>query len=179
MTLASYITLTRIFLIIPIIILTSFQKVELNAIALLLFIIAGFTDYLDGYIARRTNTVSQLGALLDLTADKLLVCVTLVWLINLNNTILFIIPVLIIILRELTISSVRQFIVELKGVNELSVSSIAKGKTTLQLISIALIIISPGLGIYLENVALSALWIASFVSLYSLSVYLFSWIKTL
>ena len=80
-----------------------------------LFLLAGFTDYLDGYIARKTNTESGLGALLDLVADKLLVCIVLVWLIIINSTPIYVVPVLLIIFRELTISSIRQYIVEKEG----------------------------------------------------------------
>ena len=71
MTLASYISSLRIILIIPIIFLTSFQISTYNYLSLFLFIIAGLTDYIDGYIARKTNTETSLGALLDLLADKL------------------------------------------------------------------------------------------------------------
>ena len=52
-----------------------------NYLAFVLFVIAGLTDYLDGYIARKTNTETQLGALLDLIADKLLVSLVMVWLV--------------------------------------------------------------------------------------------------
>ena len=76
MTFANLITFSRIFLIIPVIYLTSLEKVEFNFLALICFLLAGLTDYLDGYVARKTNTQSPLGALLDLLADKLLVCLT-------------------------------------------------------------------------------------------------------
>ena len=115
MTLSSYLSTLRILLIVPIIILTSFQSSLFNYFSLLLFIIAGLTDYLDGYIARKTNTETPLGALLDLLADKLLVCIILIWLIFLNPSIFYIIPALIIITRELVISSLRQFLLEKKN----------------------------------------------------------------
>ena len=79
MTLASYITSLRILLIFPIIYIVSLETKNLNWIALVLFIFAGITDYLDGYIARKTKMESSLGALLDLLADKLLVCLVLMW----------------------------------------------------------------------------------------------------
>ena len=89
MTLANFITFSRIFLIIPVIYFTSLEKVEFNFLALICFLLAGLTDYLDGYVARKTNSESSLGALLDLLADKLLVCLTLVWLVTLNNSLIF------------------------------------------------------------------------------------------
>ena len=69
MTLASYITSLRILLVLPIILLTYFQTSFFNFLALFLFIFAGLTDYLDGYIARKTYKETPLGALLDLLAD--------------------------------------------------------------------------------------------------------------
>ena len=74
MTFASLITCSRVFLIIPVIYLTSLEQIEFNILALICFLLAGLTDYLDGYVARQTDTESAFGALLDLLADKLLVC---------------------------------------------------------------------------------------------------------
>ena len=177
MTFSNLISCSRIFLIIPVIYLTSFEQVEYNFLALICFLLAAITDYLDGYVARQNNTVSPLGALLDLLADKLLVCLTLVWLVTLNNTLVFIIPVLIIILRELSISSIRQYIVEVDGVNKLEVSLLGKSKTTIQLVAISLIIISPGMHPFFTVFSIIFLWLASFISLLSLYKYLVTWNK--
>jgi CDP-diacylglycerol--glycerol-3-phosphate 3-phosphatidyltransferase len=177
MTSANLITFSRIFLIIPVIYFTSLEKVEFNFLALICFLIAGLTDYLDGYVARKTNTQSPLGALLDLLADKLLVCLTLVWLVTLNNNLIFVIPVLIIVLRELSISSIRQYIVEIDGINNLEVSYVGKSKTTIQFIAISLTIIAPGMGNYLSILSITFLWIASFISVLSLYKYLLTWNK--
>jgi len=177
MTFANLITFSRIFLIIPVIYFTSLEKVEFNFLALICFLIAGLTDYLDGYVARKTNTESSLGALLDLLADKLLVCLTLVWLVTLNNSLIFVIPVLIIILRELSISSIRQHIVEVSGVNNLEISYVGKSKTTVQFIAISLVIITPGMGLYLSILSIIFLWLASLISFISLYKYLVTWNK--
>ena len=177
MTFANLITFSRIFLIIPVIYLTSLEKVEFNFLALICFLLAGLTDYLDGYVARKTNTESSLGALLDLLADKLLVCLTLVWLITLNNSLIFVIPVLIIVLRELSISSIRQYIVEIDGTNNLEVSYIGKSKTTIQFIAISLTIIAPGMGFYFFIISIMFLWLASLISVISLYKYLVTWDK--
>lgn len=177
MTLATYITLSRIVLILPVIYLTSLEQIVYNFIALSLFLIAGLTDYFDGYFARSTNTESALGSLLDLLADKLLVCLTLVWLIKLNTSLVFIIPVLIIILRELSISSIRQYIAEVDGKNSLEVSLVGKSKTTIQFIAISLTIVAPGMNPYFSILSLLFLWIASIISLVSLYSYLVTWNK--
>ena len=104
MSIPSYITLLRIILIAPVMYLIANPFFWNNVLALLLFLIAGLTDYLDGYVARKTGTESSLGALLDLLADKLLVCIVLIWFVYMNQDTLLIIPVIIIISRELIVS---------------------------------------------------------------------------
>ena len=96
MNLANLITLSRIVLVIPILFL-SYLGEELKLYAAILFVIASLTDFLDGYIARKTNTVSELGALLDLLSDKLLVSLVLIWVIFLDPRLIITLPSLIII----------------------------------------------------------------------------------
>ena len=72
---ANFLTISRILLIFPVLILASPESSTANWVALLIFVVAGITDHLDGYLARKTNTTSSLGALLDLLADKLLVSI--------------------------------------------------------------------------------------------------------
>lgn len=168
MTSASYITLLRILLIIPIIYLISTSKVYS---ALFLFILAGLTDYLDGYIARKTGKTSSLGALLDLLADKLLVCIVLIWCVFLSKAILLIIPTIIIISRELIISSIRQFLVEKTGENIIKVTYVAKTKTTIQMIAISFLILSPEMDLWFYKTSIILLWLAALVSVYTLYNY--------
>ncbi len=168
MTLASYITLSRIILILPIMYLMSNDQVY---IALSLFILAGLTDYLDGYVARLTNNETSLGALLDLLADKLLVCIILIWCAFLSGSSLVIIATLIIITRELLMSSIRQFIVEKAGENLVKVTYIAKSKTTMQIVAISFLILSPQMNFLFKQISISLIWIAAFISIYSLIDY--------
>ena len=168
MTSASYITLLRILLIIPIIYLISTSKVYS---ALFLFILAGLTDYLDGYIARKTGKTSSLGALLDLLADKLLVCIVLIWCVFLSKAILLIIPTIIIISRELIISSIRLFLVEKTGENIIKVTYVAKTKTTIQMIAISFLILSPEMDLWFYKTSIILLWLAALVSVYTLYNY--------
>ena len=72
---ANYITASRILLIFPVLYLIADQNDNRNWIALALFITAGLTDHLDGYVARKTKTESALGDLLDLIANRLLICI--------------------------------------------------------------------------------------------------------
>tara|TARA_Y100001970_G_scaffold42956_1_gene53501 strand:- start:3772 stop:4311 length:540 start_codon:yes stop_codon:yes gene_type:complete len=171
MTVASYITISRILLIIPIIYLTHYQDELLNWISLFLFIAAGMSDYLDGYIARKTNTETSLGALLDLLADKLLVCLVLLWLVFLSGSLNLIFPALIIISRELAVSSLRQFIVEKEGNNPIEVAYIAKSKTTIQFIAISFLLLVPNYGELFNQITIMLVWIAALISIYSLLNY--------
>ena len=174
MTIASYITLVRILLIVPIIYLANVSEVHL---AFFLFIIAGLTDYIDGYVARKTETPTSLGALLDLLADKLLVCLVLIWCVFLSNSVMLIIPAIIIISRELIISSIRQFLVEKTGENPIKVTYVAKSKTTIQMIAISFLILSPEMGLWFNNFTILLIWIAALISIYTLYNYFYSYRK--
>ena len=179
MTLASYISCLRIVLIVPIIcfLYLGFGGPDFYTyLAFLLFIIAGLTDYLDGYIARRTNSETHLGALLDLIADKLLVSLVMVWLVYVDLNLSVTIAALIIISRELVISTLRQYIIEKEVKRELSVSFIGKSKTTIQIIAISMLILAQEImGIY--TLALIAIWFAAIFSLYSLFTYVSEWFE--
>ncbi len=172
MTIASYITLLRILLIIPVIYFASLSQ---EYVALFLFIIAGLTDYLDGFIARKTKTITSLGALFDLLADKLLVCLVLICCVFLSNSILLIIPSLIIISRELIISSIRQFLVEKTGENPIKVTYVAKSKTTVQMIAISFLILSPEMGLWFYKITIVLIWFAAIISMYTLYNYFYSY----
>ena len=180
MTLASYISCLRIVLIVPIICFLDLGSGTgpdfYNYLAFSLFVIAGLTDYLDGYIARRTNSETHLGALLDLIADKLLVSLVMVWLVYINLNLSVAIAALIIVSRELVISTLRQYIIEKEIKRELSISFIGKSKTTIQIIAISMLILAQEImGIY--NLALIAIWFAAIFSLYSLFRYVSEWFE--
>ena len=168
---ANYVTASRILLIFPTLYFASDQESFLNWIALILFVVAGLTDHLDGYIARRTGTVSSIGGLLDLIADKLLVCITILYLLSFSNNEVLIIPALIITSRELIISSLRQFIVENLGKNPVKVSFIARSKTTLQITALSFLIISPNFGEDFYSITIFLFWLAAYLSLHSLVTY--------
>ena len=174
MNLANLITLSRIVLVIPILFL-SYLGEELKLYAAILFVIASLTDFLDGYIARKTNTVSELGALLDLLSDKLLVSLVLIWVIFLDPRLIITLPSLIIISRELIISSIRQFLEKKKEGITLKVAYVGKIKTTFQFTAISLIIYSLGTHSVINYLAISLLWISALLSVLSLISYIISW----
>ena len=169
---ANYLTLSRIFLIFPVLVLASPEPGLYNWIALLLFITAGITDQLDGYVARKTGSTSSLGALLDLVADKLLIIITLVYFISYQSSPLLIIPSMIIVIREIVISSFRQVLTEVEGENPVEVTFIAKCKTTLQIFALSFLIISPNFGYSFFILTVLLFWIAAYISLHSLYGYI-------
>ena len=85
----------------------------LSVIDSVVFSIAAITDWLDGWIARTYNQMTPFGAFLDPVADKLMVAVALVLLVETYNTPWFAIPAIIIIGREITISALREWMAEL------------------------------------------------------------------
>jgi len=107
--------------------------------ALILFIVASFTDFLDGMLARLLGEESKLGELLDPIADKIIVATALILLV-MDGTIrnYEVIAAIIILTREILISGLREFLA--KGRIKLPVSSLAKLKTVLQMVSIALLL---------------------------------------
>lgn len=143
MSMANYITILRIVLIFPVLILVSPTSALSNWIALFIFIVAGLTDHLDGYLARKTGTTTDLGGLLDLVADKLLICITLIFLLSFGERDALVIPSIIIISRELIISSLRQFIAENSNFSDFKVSLIAKFKTTVHMVALSFLIVTP------------------------------------
>ncbi|MDX2083395.1 MAG: CDP-diacylglycerol--glycerol-3-phosphate 3-phosphatidyltransferase [Rickettsiales bacterium] len=122
--------------IIPVLILSFYiGGMVANVIAALLFAIAAITDYFDGYFARALKVQSNFGRCLDPIADKLLVIVAIVMLINFSNRSLWIlIPGLIIICREVLVSGLREFLAELHV--SVPVSKLAKYKTAVQMTAI-------------------------------------------
>jgi CDP-diacylglycerol--glycerol-3-phosphate 3-phosphatidyltransferase/cardiolipin synthase len=136
-------------------------------------VLAAITDILDGYLARKLNQVSTLGVFLDPVADKLMVAVVLVLLVQKNPEIYLAIPSAIIIGREITVSALREWMAELGSRNKIAVSILGKLKTIIQMVSIGFLIFEEslfGLPIYLIGLVL--LYIAVFITLLSMIQYL-------
>jgi CDP-diacylglycerol--glycerol-3-phosphate 3-phosphatidyltransferase len=123
-------------LVIPILILSFYiPGMVANVVVAVLFAIAAITDYFDGYFARSLKAQSNFGRCLDPIADKLLVIVAIVMLINFSNRDLWILtPGLIIICREVLVSGLREFLAELHV--SVPVSKLAKYKTAVQMTAI-------------------------------------------
>ena len=172
MNIANSLTILRILLIIPVLLFASNKPSFYNWIALILFVIAGITDHLDGDIARMTDSTSDLGGLLDLVADKLLIIIILFYLVSHSSELFLIIPSVIIIFREIVISSFRQLLAEKNGRNPLKVTFIAKSKTTIQIFALSFLIISPNFGETFFLLTIFLFWLAAYVTLHSMYGYI-------
>ncbi|MBF60043.1 CDP-diacylglycerol--glycerol-3-phosphate 3-phosphatidyltransferase [Halomonas sp. FeN2] len=108
-----------------------------------LFGLASITDWLDGYLARRWNQSTPFGAFLDPVADKLMVVVALALLIERYDTLVLTLPALVIIGREIVISALREWMAEMGKRGMVAVSWVGKLKTTLQMVSLLILLALP------------------------------------
>lgn len=110
------------------------------AVAFAIYCLMGITDYFDGYLARAQGTVSKLGIFLDPIADKIMVAAVILMLVGKGVVADFhLIAALIILLREITVSGLREFLAQLQV--SVPVSQLAKWKTTLQLVALGALIL--------------------------------------
>ena len=144
---------------------------DLTAFAL--FVIASFTDFLDGMLARMLGEESKLGELLDPVADKIIVATALILLV-MDGTIRSyeVIAAIIILTREILISGLREFLA--KGQIKLPVSNLAKLKTFLQMVAIALLLTGETGNKILnfqnynaQTIGIILLWLSAFLTLYT------------
>jgi len=144
---------------------------DLTAFAL--FVIASFTDFLDGMLARMLGQESKLGELLDPIADKIIVATALILLV-MDGTIIHyeVIAAIIILTREILISGLREFLA--RGQIKLPVSNLAKLKTFLQMISISLLLTGETGNKILnfqnynaQTIGIILLWLSAFLTLYT------------
>ncbi|HEX6999598.1 MAG TPA: CDP-diacylglycerol--glycerol-3-phosphate 3-phosphatidyltransferase [Gammaproteobacteria bacterium] len=139
----------------------------------LLFALAGVTDYLDGYLARRLGQTSSFGAFLDPVADKLIVATALVLLVQADPEYVLAIVAAIIIGREITVSALREWMSELGARAHVAVTFFGKWKTTLQIIGISLMLFNePLLGLPVYPTGMALLFIAAALTLWSMIDYL-------
>ena len=111
-----------------------------NIIGTSVFIFAGITDWLDGYLARRLNQMSAFGAFLDPVADKLIVVAALVVLLHLEPPRVHAFVALIIIGREIAISALREWMAKVGQAKSVAVAFIGKLKTVSQMVAIPLLL---------------------------------------
>ncbi len=171
--LPNFLTLARIALV-PVFVAAFWLPLPAGRwVALAIFLIAAITDYADGMIARARNAESRLGRMLDPIADKLLVASALMMLVyqsDIRGHVL--VPALIILAREIMVSGMREFLASIAV--SVPVSSIAKFKTTIQVVALSLLIAAPAIESAfgaLHLLGIIALWLAALLTLYTGFVY--------
>lgn len=172
-TIPNVLTLLRIFSI-PVFILAFYSNSEWSKLAsAVIFALAGITDWVDGYLARKMDQTSKLGAFLDPVADKLMVAAALVLLVESHSSALMAIPAIVIISREITVSALREWMAELGKRSSVAVSYIGKVKTTAQMVAITgLLANDPDLTNWLVWLAYLLLYVATGLTIWSMLLYL-------
>jgi len=166
-------TLLRIALI-PLLTVIFYLPWEYSNLACtLIFMFAGLTDWLDGYLARRMQQETAFGAFLDPVADKLMVAIVLVLIVQQQPNPYLAIPAAIIIGREITIASLREWMAEIGKRAKVKVSQLGKWKTTAQMVSITLLLYREDVaGIPVNSIGYGLLYIAAILTLWSMVNYL-------
>jgi len=173
-------TLLRIALI-PVLVILYFWPLGNRELLITgVFVLAAVTDWLDGYLARRMNATSALGAFLDPVADKLIVSTALVLLVadisildRVFHPMPFAVATCIIIGREIVISALREWMAEMGERGAVAVGVLGKIKTVFQMVSIALLLYAkPIMGIPIFRIGEIVFYVAAMLTLWSMWVYL-------
>lgn len=142
-----------------------------NVAGTILFIIAAITDAFDGYIARSYGMESAIGAFLDTTADKLMVCAALIVLLAFDRLDMFI--ALIIIGRELTVTALREWMAKVGAAARVKVNWFGKIKAIAQMVAIPMLLFwEPVFGISMAWLGTILIYVAAVLTIYSMVVYL-------
>ena len=144
------------------------------------FLLAGVTDWLDGFLARRLNQTSPFGEFLDPVADKLMIAVVLVLVISdqtvveaVVSPVLFAVVVAVIISREIAISALREWMARVGHRRSIAVTWMGKIKTTTQMVAVTLVLYQDSLwGIPIFRIGEILLYVAGALTLWSMLSYL-------
>ena len=171
MNLPNILTMSRIVMI-PVFVVIFYLPMQWSyLVSAILFALAGLTDWLDGYLARKLNQSTPFGAFLDPVADKVMVAVALALLVERFDSALLTLPALVIIGREIVISALREWMAEMGKRASVAVSWIGKIKTTLQMVALLLLLGTPP-GTWVANLGVMTLYLAAILTLWSMLRYL-------
>ena len=170
LSLPNILTLSRIFAVPILVALLWFPGWETGwMFGFALYCLMGITDYFDGYLARAQGAVSRLGIFLDPIADKIMVAAVILLLVSTRHEPgairdIHLIPALVILLREIAVSGLREFLAGLSI--SVPVSQLAKWKTTLQLVALGALILAGGFPqfAFIKQVGLASLWGAAIIT---------------
>lgn len=172
-TIPNFVTLLRLALL-PLFILVFYLPFQWSyTICSMIFLLAGITDWFDGYLARRLNQETAFGRFCDPVADKLMVAFALIVLIQHYATAWFTLPALVIVGREFVVSALREWMAELGKRASIAVTYVAKIKTAAQMVAIGVLLLAEGINSFpLKVVGYLLLYIAAALTLWSMTVYL-------
>lgn len=166
----TYLTLFRVVLI-PLFVVAFYLPIKYAPeITTFVFFIASITDWFDGYLARKWNQTTRLGAFLDPVADKVLVATALVCVVEHYHTWWITIPSVIMIAREIIISALREWMAEIGERASVKVSIWGKVKTTAQMLALGGLLWRQSET--MEMLAFILLYIAAILTIWSMLQYL-------
>jgi CDP-diacylglycerol--glycerol-3-phosphate 3-phosphatidyltransferase len=174
LTVPTLLTWTRIVAI-PLIVIIYYSNIApqtQNLVATVLFVVVAWTDWLDGYLARKLNQQSSFGAFLDPVADKFLVCASLIILVHLQRCDAMV--GLIIIGREIAISALREWMAQIGASRSVAVHMLGKLKTTVQMVAIPFLLYHDMLFGVIDTKLWGTvlIWVAAVLTVWSMVYYL-------
>lgn len=178
------ITFLRI-LVVPLIVIFYYVPHWGHFGAAILFLLAAITDWLDGYLARYLKQTTRLGAFLDPVADKLLVCIVLVLIVDSHHVtfilpkyylhlapLIVTVPAIIILCRELIVAALREWMAELGNKTVLAVSYLGKLKTVMQMLALTILLLcDQHTNFYVIILGYVCLYIAVILTIWSMLCY--------
>ena len=174
-TIPTIMTWTRIVaipLIVAVYYIPGLTDAARNVLATVMFVVFAITDWLDGFLARKLNQTSAFGAFLDPVADKFLVCASLLILVHMNRV--HVLVALIIIGREIAISSLREWMAQIGAGKSVAVHMIGKLKTTVQMVAIPFLLFDGMLLGQIDTRVWGAvlIWVAAVLTVWSMVYYM-------
>ncbi|MBT2340781.1 MULTISPECIES: CDP-diacylglycerol--glycerol-3-phosphate 3-phosphatidyltransferase [Pseudomonas] len=172
MNIPNLITVLRVLLI-PIFILLFYLPYHWSyAASASVFAFAAATDWLDGYLARRLEQSTPFGAFLDPVADKLMVAVALVLLVQEHGNLWLTLPAAVIIGREIVVSALREWMAELGARAQVAVSNLGKWKTAAQMMALVVLLANPSDFSFWVLLGYALLLVSAGLTLWSMVQYL-------
>ena len=171
-TLLTWARIVAIPLIVGVFYLDGLSPQRANLIATVMFVVFALTDWADGYLARKLNQTSAFGAFLDPVADKFLVCACVLALVHMGRADVFV--ALIIIGREIAISSLREWMAIIGATKSVAVHMIGKVKTMVQMIAIPFLLFDVRLFGLIDTRLWGTwlLWMSAVLTVWSMVYYL-------
>jgi len=175
LTIPTIMTLTRIVaipLIVGVYYWPGLPLITQNLVATTMFVVFAITDWFDGYLARKLNQTSAFGAFLDPVADKFLVCAALLVLVHMNRV--HVLVALVIIGREIAISSLREWMAQIGASKSVAVHMVGKLKTTVQMVAIPFLLFDGALFGVIDTHRWGTVlvWLAAVLTIWSMVYYM-------